>query len=109
MRPRASTAGIATGRGRALDRPPSKARPHDPAARAPAVVGIAEDCLTVPANRIGCGTCTARQPRVMQEVITMAVFAGFAIWFLKEELTWNYLAASVCLVAAVVFIFLPSR
>jgi uncharacterized protein (DUF486 family) len=39
----------------------------------------------------------------------MAVFAGFAIWFLKEELSWNYLAASVCLVAAVVFIFLPAQ
>jgi uncharacterized protein (DUF486 family) len=72
-------------------------------------VGIAEDCLTVPANRIGFGTYTAQQLKVMQEVITMAVFAGFAIWFLKEELTWNYLAASVCLVAAVLFIFLPSR
>lgn len=71
--------------------------------------GIAffEYCLAVPANRIGFGTYTAQQLKVMQEVITMAVFAGFAVWFLKEQLTWNYLAASVCLVAAVVFIFLP--
>ena len=71
--------------------------------------GIAffEYCLMVPANRIGFGTYTAQQLKVMQEVITMAVFAGFAVWFLKEQLTWNYLAASLCLVAAVVFMFLP--
>lgn len=71
--------------------------------------GIAffEYCLAVPANRIGFGTYTAQQLKVMQEVITMAVFAGFAVWFLKDALTWNYLAASACLVAAVVFIFLP--
>lgn len=71
--------------------------------------GIAffEYCLAVPANRIGFGTYTAQQLKVMQEVITMAVFAGFAVWFLKEQLTWNYLAASLCLVAAVVFMFLP--
>ena len=73
--------------------------------------GIAffEYCLAVPANRIGFGTYTAQQLKVMQEVITMAVFAGFAVWFLKEQLTWNYLAASLCLVAAVVFIFLPAQ
>ncbi|WP_337876875.1 DMT family protein [Elioraea sp.] len=35
------------------------------------------------------------------------MFAAFAVWFLKEQLTWNYLAAAICLVAAVVFIFLP--
>ncbi|TQF83773.1 DMT family protein [Elioraea sp. Yellowstone] len=73
--------------------------------------GIAffEYCLAVPANRIGFGAYTAQQLKVMQEVITMAVFAAFAVWFLKEQLTWNYLAAAICLVAAVVFIFLPGR
>ena len=72
--------------------------------------GIAffEYCLAVPANRIGFGTYTAQQLKVMQEVITMAVFAGFAVWFLGERLTWNYGAAALCLVAAVIFIFLPT-
>ncbi|WP_114373795.1 DMT family protein [Elioraea thermophila] len=71
--------------------------------------GIAffEYCLAVPANRIGFGPYTAQQLKVMQEVITMTVFAGFAVWMLGEKLTWNYAAAAVCLVAAVVFIFLP--
>lgn len=73
--------------------------------------GIAffEYCLAVPANRIGhaSGTFTAAQLKVMQEVITMAVFAGFSVFHLGEQLRWTYAAASLCLVAAVVFIFLP--
>jgi uncharacterized protein (DUF486 family) len=43
----------------------------------------------------------------MQEVITLAVFAAFSVAFLGEQLRWNFLAAALCLVAAVVFIFLP--
>jgi uncharacterized protein (DUF486 family) len=68
--------------------------------------GIAffEYCLAVPANRIGYGTFTAQQLKVMQEVITLAVFS---VAFLGEQLRWNFLAAGACLVAAVVFIFLP--
>ncbi|MFM2147855.1 MAG: hypothetical protein RLZZ187_161 [Pseudomonadota bacterium] len=71
--------------------------------------GIAffEYCLAVPANRIGYGTFTAQQLKVMQEVITLAVFAVFSVAFLGEQLRWNFVAAGACLVAAVVFIFLP--
>ncbi|WP_426954843.1 DMT family protein [Muricoccus radiodurans] len=71
--------------------------------------GIAffEYCLAVPANRIGYGAYTGQQLKVMQEVITLAVFAGFSVLVLGEPLRWTYLAAMVCLVAAVVFIFLP--
>ena len=71
--------------------------------------GIAffEYCLAVPANRIGYGTFTGQQLKVMQEVITLAVFAVFSVAFLGETLRWNFLAAGACLIAAVVFIFLP--
>ncbi|WP_237216383.1 DMT family protein [Falsiroseomonas oryziterrae] len=71
--------------------------------------GIAffEYCLAVPANRIGYGTFSAQQLKVMQEVITLAVFAVFAVLFLGEQLRWNFFAAGACLVAAVIFIFLP--
>ncbi|WP_270938069.1 DMT family protein [Falsiroseomonas oryzae] len=71
--------------------------------------GIAffEYCLAVPANRLGYGTFTGQQLKVMQEVITLAVFAVFSVAFLGEQLRWNFLAAGACLVAAVVFIFLP--
>jgi hypothetical protein len=73
--------------------------------------GIAffEYCLAVPANRIGYGTFTGQQLKVMQEVITLAVFAVFSVLFLGEQLRWNFLAAGACLVAAVVFIFLPAE
>jgi hypothetical protein len=72
--------------------------------------GIAffEYCLAVPANRIGYGTFTAQQLKVMQEVITLAVFAVFSVTFLGEALRWNFVAAGACLVAAVIFIFLPT-
>jgi uncharacterized protein (DUF486 family) len=71
--------------------------------------GIAffEYCLAVPANRIGYGTFSGQQLKVMQEVITLAVFAVFSVAVLGETLRWNFLAAGACLVAAVVFIFLP--
>ncbi|MCC7425467.1 MAG: DMT family protein [Alphaproteobacteria bacterium] len=71
--------------------------------------GIAffEYCLAVPANRIGYGTFSGQQLKVMQEVITLGVFAVFAVLYLGERLAWNYFAAMACLVAAVLFIFLP--
>jgi hypothetical protein len=71
--------------------------------------GIAffEYCLAVPANRIGYGTFTGQQLKVMQEVITLAVFGVFSVLWLGEAIRWNFVAAALCLVAAVVFIFLP--
>jgi len=72
--------------------------------------GIAffEYCLAVPANRLGYGTYSGQQLKVIQEVITLSVFAGFAALYLGERLSWNYFAAMACLVAAVGFIFLPT-
>lgn len=69
--------------------------------------GIAffEYCLQVPANRWGYGTFTAAQLKIIQEVITLVVFAGFSIWWLGESLKWNHLAAAMCLVGAVYFVF----
>lgn len=72
-------------------------------------IALLEYCLAVPANRIGftAGVFTAQQLKVMQEAITLVVFAVFSVTFLGETLRWNFLAAGACLVAAVVFIFLP--
>lgn len=64
-----------------------------------------EYCLAVPANRIGYGQFTAGQLKVMQEVITLLVFAGFSVLYLGETLRWNHAAAFGCLVAAVWFMF----
>jgi uncharacterized protein (DUF486 family) len=72
--------------------------------------GIAffEYVLMVPANRIGYGRFTLPQLKVVQEVIAMAVFAGFAVLYMGVELRWNYLWATLCLVGAAWFIFRPS-
>jgi uncharacterized protein (DUF486 family) len=74
-------------------------------------IALFEYCLAVPANRIGylAGAYSGQQLKVMQEVITLTVFAGFSVLVLGESLRWNYLAAMACLVAAVGFIFLPAR
>lgn len=73
--------------------------------------GIAffEYCMAVPANRIGYGTFSGQQLKIMQEVITLGVFAVFSVFWLGEALRWNYLAAMACLVAAVGFMFLPAQ
>lgn len=68
--------------------------------------GIAffEYTLAVPANRLGHGTFTAAQLKVIQEVIALAAFAVFALFYLGEPIRWNYAAACLCVVAAVFFI-----
>ena len=69
--------------------------------------GIAffEYCLAVPANRIGSAAYTTAELKTMQEVITLIVFAGFAVFWLGEKLKWNHVAAFICLVGAVGFMF----
>jgi uncharacterized protein (DUF486 family) len=69
--------------------------------------GIAffEYTLQVPANRWGAEHYSLAQLKIMQEVITMIVFSGFALFYMKENLRWDYLWASLCLVGAVYFIF----
>ncbi len=69
--------------------------------------GIAffEYCFQVPANRLGHGTFTATQLKVMQEVITLVVFCGFLVFYLGEPLRWNYLVGFAFLVGAVFFVF----
>ena len=70
-------------------------------------VAFLEYCLQVPANRIGFAEAgySLQQLKVMQEVITMAVFAAFAAWYMKERITLDFLWASLCLVAAAWFMF----
>lgn len=69
--------------------------------------GIAffEYCFQVPANRIGIAHFSLGQLKVIQEIVTMTVFAVFAIVYMKVPLTRNYLYASLCLILAAFFIF----
>lgn len=81
-------------------------RPWYIAALASWGIALFEYLLQVPANRIGfAGGITLAQLKILQEVITLAVFVPFAILYMGEGLKWNYLWAGLCLVGAVYFIF----
>ncbi len=69
--------------------------------------GIAffEYCFQVPANRIGSAYYSLPQLKVIQEIITMLVFAIFAVKYMGVPITRNFVWASFCLVAAAFFIF----
>jgi uncharacterized protein (DUF486 family) len=69
--------------------------------------GIAffEYCLAVPANRLGSGQFDLPQLKLIQEVVTLVVFAVVAAVFFKARFGWNHLAAGACLVGAVWFTF----
>jgi len=69
------------------------------------LIAFVEYCFQVPANRIGYGEFSGFQLKIIQEVITLCVFTGFAWIYLGEEVTWNYGAAFLCLVGAVLFAF----
>jgi hypothetical protein len=68
-------------------------------------IALLEYCLAVPANRLGFGEFTVFQLKIIQEVVTLVVFVGFAILFLKEKVAWNYLVAFGFLAVAVFFAF----
>ncbi len=69
--------------------------------------GIAffEYVLQVPANRLGFQQFSLGQLKIIQEVITMIVFAGFATLYMREPLKLDYLWAALCLVGASYFMF----
>ena len=68
-------------------------------------IALLEYCLAVPANRLGFGQFSGFQLKIIQEVVTITVFIGFAMMFLKEKLAWNYLVAFAFLVVAAFFAF----
>lgn len=71
--------------------------------------GIAffEYLFQIPANRIGfnSGKISLAQLKIIQEVITLSVFAPFAVLYMRQQLSWNFLWAALCMVGAVYFIF----
>lgn len=69
--------------------------------------GIAffEYCLQVPGNRIGAQYFNLMQLKVLQEVITMVVFAGFTVLYMKQEIKTDFLWAGLCLIGAAYFMF----
>jgi uncharacterized protein (DUF486 family) len=80
-------------------------RPWVIAALASWGIALFEYLVQVPANRIGYTTLSLGQLKVMQEVITLAVFVPFAFLYMKQPLKLDFLWASLCLVAAAYFMF----
>jgi uncharacterized protein len=68
-------------------------------------VAFFEYCLQVPANRIGFQYYSLAQLKVMQEIITMGVFAVFCLAYMKEQIKWDFFWAGLCLVGAAYFMF----
>lgn len=69
-------------------------------------IALVEYSFAVPANRIGYAHgFSGGQLKIIQEVITLTVFAVFATLVLKEPIGWRYLGAFVCIVGAACFMF----
>ena len=80
-------------------------RPWYVAALASWGIALFEYLLQVPANRIGFGTMSLGQLKILQEVITIAVFVPFAVYYMKQPVKIDYLYAAICLLGAVYFVF----
>lgn len=68
-------------------------------------IALFEYLLQVPANRIGYTALTLPQLKILQEVITLAVFVPFAVFVMGQPVKMNFVYAGLCLVGAVYFIF----
>ena len=68
-------------------------------------VALFEYLLQVPANRIGYGTLSLAQLKILQEVIALSVFVPFSIFYMKQGIKLDFLWAALCLCGAVFFIF----
>lgn len=80
-------------------------RPWILAAFASWVIALFEYLLQVPANRVGYQVMGVGQLKLLQEVITLAVFVPFSLLYMKERLSLDYLWAGICLLGAVFFLF----
>jgi uncharacterized protein (DUF486 family) len=69
------------------------------------LIALIEYCFAVPANRLGYLQFSGFQLKIIQEIVTVTVFAVFAITFLKEKLSWNYLVSFLLLIGAAFFAF----
>jgi uncharacterized protein (DUF486 family) len=68
-------------------------------------IALFEYLLQVPANRIGHTTLTLPQLKILQEVISLAVFVPFVLYYMRQPIKLDYLWASLCMLGAVYFMF----
>jgi len=69
------------------------------------LIALGEYCFQVPANRLGYGRFTGYQLKIIQECITLIVFAVFAYFYLGESFRWNYAVSFALILGAVAFAF----
>ncbi len=69
------------------------------------MIALFEYCFQVPANRMGIKIYSLGQLKVIQEVVTMTVFAGFSWLYMKEKISTDYLWAALCMAGAAYFMF----
>jgi uncharacterized protein (DUF486 family) len=68
-------------------------------------IAFIEYCMAVPANRWGSEVYSTAQLKTIQEVITLIVFAGFSVLYLKEPFTWNYAIGFAFIAVGAFFVF----
>jgi len=68
-------------------------------------IALFEYLLQVPANRIGHTVMNLGQLKILQEVVTLAVFVPFSVWYMKQPLRLDFLWAGLCILGAVYFVF----
>jgi uncharacterized protein (DUF486 family) len=68
-------------------------------------IAFVEYCLAVPANRYGSAVYSPAELKTMQEVITLVVFAGFAVFYLREPLGWNHALGFSLIALGAFFVF----
>jgi uncharacterized protein (DUF486 family) len=68
-------------------------------------IALFEYLLQVPANRIGFTTMSLAQLKIVQEIVTLAVFVPFAMFYMRQPIKLDYLWASLCMVGAAYFVF----
>ena len=71
-------------------------------------IALCEYLFQVPANRIGYGVLSLSQLKIIQEIITLGVFVPFALIYMRQTWSWNYLGAALCLLGAAYFVFRDS-
>jgi uncharacterized protein (DUF486 family) len=80
-------------------------RPWYVAAIASWSIALFEYLLQVPANRIGFTVLSLSQLKILQEIVTLAVFVPFALLYMRQPIKLDYLWAGLCLVGAAYFTF----
>ena len=69
------------------------------------LIAFFEYIVMIPANRIGFGSLSLGQLKILQEIVSLSIFVPFAVLYMKEPLKLDYLWAALCMLGAAYFIF----